>query len=197
MLKLLQCQSLYVADSKYGYYLQPCNKNATECGPDLSMTACQVDNNTPPNKYGIGKVDGNTAESSDTNNFTLKNTFGTNTDTRTSLLTIVCSSKQDEFIFEKEDPTNTYHFTLNTRFACPSSKSSSGLSVGSILVILFFVFILVYLIGGVLFLKYVRKAQGAEVIPNVEFWKELPSLIKDGVLFTCRGCKAETTYEKI
>jgi hypothetical protein len=44
----------------------------------------------------------------------------------------------------------------------------------------------------------VRGAEGKELIPNYEFWKDLPLLIKDGVLFLVHGCKSDSNnYEQI
>ena len=40
------------------------------------------------------------------------------------------------------------------------------------------VFIVVYLIGGILFLKYYKKEEGSDVIPNREFWSDFPSKVK-------------------
>ena len=40
------------------------------------------------------------------------------------------------------------------------------------------VLVCVYLIGGGVYNRTVREANGVDVIPNVSFWKELPSLIK-------------------
>ena len=40
------------------------------------------------------------------------------------------------------------------------------------------VVITVYLIGGVLFNNFARGASGAELVPNVSFWKEFPILVK-------------------
>ena len=37
---------------------------------------------------------------------------------------------------------------------------------------------MVYFIAGVVFMKFVKKAEGKEVIPNVSFWAALPVLIK-------------------
>ena len=42
----------------------------------------------------------------------------------------------------------------------------------------FAVLVVVYFVGGVLFQKYARGAQGAELIPNYEFWSDFPGLIK-------------------
>lgn len=42
----------------------------------------------------------------------------------------------------------------------------------------FFVLLALYIVGGIVFLYYVRGARGKEVIPNYEFWMELPLLIR-------------------
>jgi 1,2-dihydroxy-3-keto-5-methylthiopentene dioxygenase len=44
----------------------------------------------------------------------------------------------------------------------------------------FFVVVVIYLVAGILFMKYKRGATGKEVIPNVEFWSSFPGLIKVG-----------------
>ena len=53
-----------------------------------------------------------------------------------------------------------------------------GLSTGSLLVILFFVSVGVYFIGGIIVLKALRGATGWEMVPNHEFWCKLPSLVR-------------------
>ncbi|KAK6166299.1 hypothetical protein SNE40_023030 [Patella caerulea] len=112
-----------------------------------------------------------------------------------------CSVAQLTSQGESPGPTPNYiiyTFTLETEIVCEERcPSSSGLSTGSILLILFFVFFAIYWIGGILFLKYVRKAQGVELIPNYTFWKDLPLLIRDGVVFVISGCKSQSTYEQI
>jgi hypothetical protein len=90
--------------------------------------------------------------------------------------------------------------------ACPSEPSGGGggghggLSVGSILLIVFFCLLFVYVVGGFIFLKFVRKAEGIEAIPNYSFWGMLPGLIKDGIVFAVNKCRRNddsSRYEKI
>lgn len=69
----------------------------------------------------------------------------------------------------------------------PDPKKS-GLSTGSILLILFFVFLILYLVGGIIYKKIVNGAQGKELIPNIEFWTSLPGLVLDGCAFVCNCC---------
>ena len=52
----------------------------------------------------------------------------------------------------------------------------------------FFVLLVVYFVAGAVFLKFRRGAEGVEIIPNVEFWKSLPGLIRVSSLWA-RGYK--------
>ncbi|XP_073237795.1 uncharacterized protein [Porites lutea] len=80
------------------------------------------------------------------------------------------------------DPTNPADPTVK-----PKNKR---LSKGSIILIIFFVLVFVYLICGILIKKFKMGAEGlTEMVPNFEFWADIPSLIKDGVVFTCGGLK--------
>jgi hypothetical protein len=104
---------------------------------------------------------------------------------------------------ESVDPKCIYTFNIvsNIRFTNTAPVvPSKGLSPGSILLIVFFVGIFVYLVGGILVLRYARGARGVEQIPNYTFWILVPGLIKDGFVFTCTSigvCKRDVVYEKI
>jgi hypothetical protein len=89
--------------------------------------------------------------------------------------------------------TLVYFFTWKTSYACPVTPSheiEGGLSGGSILLIMyttinkitefnsFFTTATVYFAGGLIFLKFVRHAEGVSMVPNVEFWSSLPGLVK-------------------
>ena len=60
---------------------------------------------------------------------------------------------------------------------------SSG-SGGSIFLIIFFVGFFVYFVAGIIYKKKRYDAQGVDMVPNIDFWKELPFLVKDGVAYT-------------
>lgn len=62
---------------------------------------------------------------------------------------------------------------------------SGGLSTGSMLVIMLLVFILVYFGGGMLTLRILRGAEGREMIPNVDFWTDLPYLVRVSLFSFC------------
>jgi hypothetical protein len=41
-----------------------------------------------------------------------------------------------------------------------------------------------YVIVGCLVNAFARQKRGIEIIPNLEFWKDFPFLLKDGIVFT-------------
>jgi len=94
-----------------------------------------------------------------------------------------------------------YDFILYSECACPNGCvddfGDDGMSTGSILLLILFLLVVIYLVGGVLYLYVIRGARGIEMIPNYEFWTELPGLIRDGVLFLLNGCKPHVQYDKI
>ncbi|XP_041375811.1 uncharacterized protein LOC121388514 [Gigantopelta aegis] len=106
-----------------------------------------------------------------------------------------CSNSETSLQFKGEEPNLNYKFDLLTNLVCP--VTSTSLSTGSILVIIFVLAVIIYFVGGILFFKFVRKAEGVEMVPNLSFWTELPLLIRDGIYFVFRGCKVQTHYEKI
>ncbi|KAK7109997.1 uncharacterized protein [Littorina saxatilis] len=181
------------------YYFSPCVPLVKQfCNITGDITMCQVVTGSQPIYWDAGDIGTDTFAGDPAAN-TLSVTFtGSKTvTTRHSKVNLICSG-ESRLDFLKEDPpvSGNYSFNLYTPVICPPSGSKS-LSFGSILVIVFFVFFIVYWVGGFLFMKFVRRAEGLEVIPNYEFWKEIPLLIRDGIAFTARGCKGESTYEKI
>lgn len=84
--------------------------------------------------------------------------------------------------------------------AAATPAPSAGLSAGSVLLILFFVGVFIYLAVGIV-LNRRNGAEGWEVIPHLLFWKALPSLVVEGAIFffqliTCQG-ERRRPYEDI
>ncbi|XP_044578440.1 uncharacterized protein LOC123261032 [Cotesia glomerata] len=95
-----------------------------------------------------------------------------------------------------QNSTDTeYNLTLTSESNCLITMRR-GLSTGSILVILLLVFTGIYFASGALALRFLRGAVGLELIPNYEFWSDLPGLVRDGVTFTLSGC-SPVSYERI
>ncbi|XP_048882271.1 cation-dependent mannose-6-phosphate receptor [Brienomyrus brachyistius] len=78
-----------------------------------------------------------------------------------------------------------YLFELDSSAVCP--PVSSKLSLGSILLIIGFTCLAVYLIGGFLYQRLVVGAKGMEQFPNYSFWQEIGNLTADGCDFVCRS----------
>ncbi|XP_061180229.1 uncharacterized protein LOC133188757 [Saccostrea echinata] len=115
-------------------------------------------------------------------------------DLRTTMLYLKCAQGPDVFTPAGETTQGTYVLTFQSKYACP--RKESGISAGTILIIIFFSLLFVYLIGGVLFQIFIKKNSGKHAIPNSSFWFGLPGLIKDGVLFIVRRGK-KGTYNSI
>ncbi len=79
-------------------------------------------------------------------------------------------------------------YILKGKFSTSLSPASTRarISVGGILILLGFLAIVAYLIIGSS-VNAIKGERGISIIPNVEFWKDLPFLIWDGVkfVFTC------------
>ncbi|XP_018591690.1 cation-dependent mannose-6-phosphate receptor [Scleropages formosus] len=78
-----------------------------------------------------------------------------------------------------------YLFELDSSAVCPPVESK--LSLGSILLIVGFSCLAVYLISGFLYQRLVVGAKGMEQFPNYAFWQEIGNLTADGCDFVCRS----------
>ena len=105
------------------------------------------------------------------------------------------------FIFLFSYSTNYYSSTtmtaiLNHPDLCSfdEEESSSGLSVGTIFLIIILALVVLYFVIGIPICYFVLHKRGVEIIPFVSFWKELPGLVKDGFLFIISPCYKPTQY---
>ncbi|XP_032241407.2 uncharacterized protein LOC116620024 [Nematostella vectensis] len=197
------------SDNKYSW--NPC-KGWTDSTSQILNTCQDVSvclympySGVSSNLYGIGKA--NTADfkldaSSGNCLITYTGTMYLGSSTVVNI-ELVCSESQEGTL----DPftnsglsTTIFTSKLHSKYACPSR---SGISTGSILLIVFFSVICVYLVVGILISHFVKGATGRELVPNYSFWVDLPALIKDGCVFTfgkCRslcGGKEGNSYEVI
>ncbi|XP_068671560.1 uncharacterized protein [Montipora foliosa] len=117
-------------------------------------------------------------------------------------INLQCSPNEEgrlEFVrIQQKDENFKAFMSLHTKYAC----LKSGLSTGSILIIIFICMLVVYLVAGLLFNKYSKGASGKELIPNVNFWTDFPLLVKDGIIFFFECCKRacsrkQSSYESI
>lgn len=110
---------------------------------------------------------------------------------RKAIIMISCergvSAGELEVVVEERDKLNNcfYLFELDSSAVCPAIPSH--LSVGSVLLIVGFSLLAVYLIGGFLYQRLVVGAKGVEQFPNYTFWREIGNLTADGCDFVCRS----------
>ncbi|KAH9520382.1 hypothetical protein Btru_060628 [Bulinus truncatus] len=106
--------------------------------------------------------------------------------------------------FGYDNVTRQYNFEVQTECACDNvcyvAPDNGGISTGSVLLIIFFVMVFLYIVVGSVFGKVSKGASGTKVLPHHEFWMEFPGLVRDGYLYTvrCTCCKpAPTTYDQV
>lgn len=104
----------------------------------------------------------------------------------------------------------TQNFTIPTPLACPGGgpggpgDKKHGLSGGWVFIIILCVVFPLYVIVGCVYKHQKLGATGMDKCPNVEFWRDLPSLVKDGCAFTyrklrglCGGAAQRESYESM
>lgn len=82
-----------------------------------------------------------------------------------------------------------YLFEMGSSAVCPAIESK--LSTGSIILIIGFSLLAVYLVGGFLYQRLIVGAKGMEQFPNYAFWMEFGNLAADGCDFVCRSRNRE------
>ncbi|GFQ85835.1 uncharacterized protein TNCT_396821 [Trichonephila clavata] len=124
-------------------------------------------------------------------------------------LTVIlnCSESDDYYLTIDSIETSensSVVMTLNTKCACRPYKClaltpeepSHGLSTGSKLLIAFFTIAGAYFLVGIIW-NFCNGAHGVELVPNLDFWNELPKLIIEGVIFTCSCFGRKSSYGEV
>ncbi|XP_031155410.1 cation-dependent mannose-6-phosphate receptor [Sander lucioperca] len=114
---------------------------------------------------------------------------------RKAMVMISCDRKTDvgemKVVLEDRDRLQDcfYLFELDSSAVCPAIESH--ISTGSIILLIGFCLLAVYLIGGFLYQRLIVGAKGMEQFPNYAFWLEVGNLTADGCDFVCRSGKRE------
>jgi len=187
--------------SGYHFSYNPCtdyteSQSGTSC---TNVAACQV--GAPPTAYPLGTHDSAAFSVDDSGKAQVQYTAtGSDGNLRTATVSLVCDPNTEKTMTYNGESVLVYSFTLTSKSCCPGSSGGGGgggLSTGSVLCIILTVLVVVYLVGGVLYMTYQKGATGVERIPNIDFWKDLPALVKDGVMFTVHCGKGSSTYSEI
>ncbi|XP_067649793.1 uncharacterized protein [Haliotis asinina] len=185
------------------YSYNPCN-DFSEGSGCTNVAACQTDQLT--NYFSLGDQTSAKFKDDPTNGLQIE--YSATTDTkRTSYVTLKCDENtESSFTVDGENPPGSalYYFTLTSKHCCPNAgpgpkpgdTGGGGLSAGSIVVIIFFALAFLYILGGLGFQTFVRKASGREMVPNYNLWSALPGLIRDGFILTFT-CGRRSGYGKV
>jgi hypothetical protein len=123
---------------------------------------------------------------------------------RTAIIHLRCGESTSDTFTIAEDSSCTFTIDLTSPYACAGSGGGGGgdsddLSGGSVFMIIFVVVAFVYIVGGCVFKTVKQGTSGIESCPNIEFWRDLPGLLKDGFRFTFSGCKkgGDSHYDEL
>jgi Mannose-6-phosphate receptor len=156
------------------------------------------------------------SEESDLNNLVqmeggVRLRFDGGANSRSFVIDMVCDNTLDKdevvspkYVDMKNSPETgsfVYSFVWASPHACPIEQT--GLSLGSVILIILAVLVFVYFAGGIAFQVLVRKERGCpDVVPNSSFWVALPGLVADGARFIgaktcCRGQGGQQMYSTL
>jgi len=186
------------------YNFNPCSPFTIKAGSACDgVVSCQHH----PDLYDIGTIAPYPPEFSNTLDDKVKITYTDKTGyQRATEVTCVCDTSytgMPAFTSDGEKAGATFVFEMRHQCCCKDAckdgmpASASGMSGGSVLLILVFVVVVLYLVLGGLFMKYKRGAIGSEIIPNKSFWSDFPTLVKDGALFVISPCTKRGSYNKV
>jgi len=183
------------APTNEAYDFTFCANNAavTGCTNSVTEKACALQRDQHSYCYSLATWDNSGKATSTSDGFSLDFENGSPDfckDPRGSKFMFQCDETVEVGdIATNEDSNCHYKITVPTKYVCPEyiihgSASGSGLSGGSIFLIILLVLISVYCIGGLGFNKYKGSAEGLQLIPQTNFWCALlPFWVKS-------GCKA-------
>jgi len=161
------------------------------CGSGVTTGYCQVSADTQNLIGAFSGVDGGLADGSD--GARLQYTGGTGG--RFGYLAIKCNKEAtgkplNVQAFAPKETTDPYFMTMEHASACGKPGGKSKISPGSVILILFFVLIVVYLAAGIAYNALKNGERGLQMIPQYEFWSQFPFLIVDGFKFILHKLQA-------
>ncbi|XP_059622059.1 cation-dependent mannose-6-phosphate receptor-like [Phlebotomus argentipes] len=160
------------------------------CTKDEGYSLCLFNSTSPVNSTKLAK----TSEwkwTENQGNISLTTKFNAS-ELRIQLSCLSSSHESTFFVAtpaaDPKDVAREFH--LLSPLACPQKVAhDDGLSTGSVLMIILLVAFITYLGIGIVVNFFLVGARGMEVIPNIQFWRNLPGLVMDGIRFVQNGCK--------
>jgi hypothetical protein len=121
-----------------------------------------------------------------------------------NLLTVylTCRDADGDSINGRQDDHETFNIYIQSRCCCPGKCHYSGESIGggAVFVIILIVLLFVYIVGGMIFQRFVRGATGPDIIPNRLVWTNVASYANGGLRYSIqvvRNRSLEVDYQKI
>ncbi|EFA75131.1 hypothetical protein PPL_11205 [Heterostelium album PN500] len=127
---------------------------------------------------------------------------------RTSRMRIQCSESETQIVSVSETSC-IYDIFMTSKHACPGGGGSSsggsggkkgGIGGGWVFIIILLVSITVYIGVGIGVNYKVRGLRGAEMFPNIEFWRSVPGYVADGAIFIkgkITGSGGQSGYQQV
>ena len=184
---------------EYRYY--PCKTETWKLDCTQASNAAICQDNPPTTMVIVGKLNSADVtavvnEKAKTATFTV--TYGGGTPVfgglpRNEIVTVTCFQSKDALTFDHETAsTGQYYFKFDVQKACTRAtpgaasggEAANGAALFITLIVVVIVAVSVYLVTGILLMAFWKKERGLKLIPNFEFWKDFPFLLKDGFLFT-------------
>lgn len=187
-----------------GICTQPCPKYGHDygCGESDGVVQTWTDEKGKPEKRIVGKFDNISIQGSDRwKMMTLYNGDEYHhhcvlNKKRKAHIMFTCDPTLDTpvpKVLEENNQSNDscyYLFEFAGKDFCPPKDVdifSSGVSAGSVIVILFALAVSCYLVFGCLYRRIVVGAKGMDQVPNLEFWQNVGNLMADGCDFAFRS----------
>jgi len=124
---------------------------------------------------------------------------------RTVTISLECDTEYDgkgNIFSIVEAPTCSFIMQIASPFACPGIRppSSTAIDIGWILIIVLGVSFIIYLIAGIVYKTKISSNPvgfGLEAIPNYEFWKDLPFMVKEGSMYVYQKIMNVAGYSRL
>ncbi|KAL2128353.1 hypothetical protein VTI74DRAFT_9294 [Chaetomium olivicolor] len=113
---------------------------------------------------------------------------------KSATISFLCDRDPDTptaFSFVGTDPDEcAYFFEVRSQHACAGAEPHKPGSVGpgSVFAIIFFIAVLVYLVGGVFYQRTVAHARGWRQLPNWSLWAGIWGFVKDLAIILTSSC---------
>jgi len=118
--------------------------------------------------------------------------------TRTAKILFTCTGNTSpNFVVSEELNTCVFNLNLDANCGGGGNKPDGGLSGGWVFIIILIVLIPVYVAIGCVYKAKTKGTTGMESCPNIDFWRDLPGLVKDGFRFTFSKCRGGGSYSQV